>query len=239
MDDIRGSGRRCLPSAAVLRVAAVKISVVTPAEGLGRADGDVLGWLGFGDAHLAWTLRAVEEIFAAFPAVAWISSLRPAFVDGSSVSTGVGALPGFSRAAFLDGATGDLQAPATFFRRSLWERAGGRFPEDGPAADVALWARFHELADLVGVDIPLAVSLDPRPDPRRLADTRRIRAALGARLHHRRSLALDAAVRLGLARVARLGPAVEARVGYTGRRLIRPLSGPDAGRFVLEEHAFS
>ncbi|MGV3531524.1 MAG: hypothetical protein ACO1QR_04085, partial [Chthoniobacteraceae bacterium] len=52
--------------------------------------------------------------------------------------------------------TGWIQQESTFWRRSLWEKAGG---EVGArfrlAGDFDLWARFFEHAELYGVETPL------------------------------------------------------------------------------------
>ena len=50
-----------------------------------------------------------------------------------------------------------VQQESTFWRRSLWERAGGRLDTSFPlAADLDLWARFWRHAKLYGVAVPLA-----------------------------------------------------------------------------------
>src|SRR5204863_5895479 len=73
---------------------------------------------------------------------------------------------GFGRADFVAGenlltgawfATGWLQQESTFWRRSLWERAGGRIDTRWKlAADFELWLRFFQHAELYAVDTPLA-----------------------------------------------------------------------------------
>ena len=55
-------------------------------------------------------------------------------------------------------AAGFIEQEATYWRRSLWERSGGRLDETLKlAADFELWARFHQSgARLYSVPIPLA-----------------------------------------------------------------------------------
>jgi hypothetical protein len=75
----------------------------------------------------------------------------------------VNSLPGFNRQAFLDGlylpTTAKkgywLQQESTFWRRSLWEKAGSSIPNFDLAGDFALWCKFYEFADLYGVSYPL------------------------------------------------------------------------------------
>src|SRR5215204_7072646 len=75
----------------------------TITAGFQRATGEVFGWLNSDDMHLPWTLRAVGDIFASFPEVQWISSLRGAHWDWDGYCVALSASRGFSRQAFLDG----------------------------------------------------------------------------------------------------------------------------------------
>lgn len=138
----------------------------TLTAGLNRTAAEVMGWLNSDDMHCPWTLHAVGSIFATFPDVRWVSSLAPLTWDYSGLCVGAGACRGFSRAAFLDGCnlpgetfnpTGYIQQESTFWRRSLWEMAGGYISNDfGAAGDFDLWARFYEHTELIGVSAPLA-----------------------------------------------------------------------------------
>ena len=49
-----------------------------------------------------------------------------------------------------------IQQESTFWRRSLWERAGGWLdPGFALGGDFELWARFFKHADLYAIDTPL------------------------------------------------------------------------------------
>ncbi len=145
----------------------------TITEGLNRATGEVMGWLNSDDLHTPWTLHVVGRIFAAFPDVDWISTLAPISWDCQGLPSSVGTMAGYSRDAYLDGVyfpdgrvpdrwvnprrMGCIQQESTFWRRSLWEKAGGYLsPEYGSAGDFEMWGRFFEHAELVGVSAPLA-----------------------------------------------------------------------------------
>jgi hypothetical protein len=107
----------------------------------------------------------VEEIFESLPEVQWITTL--AQIRWDAKGRAVRCLPqqGFSRAGFLAGenlprrgafSTGWIQQESTFWRRSLWEKAGGKVgSEFRLAGDFELWARFFEHAQLYGVETPL------------------------------------------------------------------------------------
>lgn len=144
-------------------------------DGLNRSTGEVMGWLNSDDMHLPWTLRAVGEIFEAFPEVEWISTLQTGLWDYHGLGYKFVPMVGFSLNAFLDGLyfqdgsampegiwagtnwQGPIQQESTFWRRSLWEKAGGFVSNEfGSAGDFELWARFFSHAELYGVEIPLA-----------------------------------------------------------------------------------
>jgi len=134
--------------------------------GFAHTDGEIMGWLNSDDLHTPWTLRTVGELFARFPEVEWISSLFPLYWDTAGALTACEPLQGFSRRALLAGeflpdagtyAQGFIQQESTFWRRSLWERAGGALDVRLTlAADFGLWMRFSALTELVGVTVPLA-----------------------------------------------------------------------------------
>jgi hypothetical protein len=134
-------------------------------KGFARSTGEVMGWLNSDDLLTPWALSVVGEIFAAFPEIEWLTSLAPLRFD--SRGRAVRCLPqrGFTRAGFFTGeyllrpghfSTGHIQQESTFWRRSLWERAGGFVGGDYPlAGDFELWARFFQHAELYGVETPL------------------------------------------------------------------------------------
>lgn len=129
-------------------------------KGFERSTGEIMGWLNSDDLHLPWTLATVSQIFRDLPEVEWITSLRPIIWDASGMAVDCMAVPPFSRSAFRDGAYTPghrnfvevIQQESTFWRRSLWERAGSRLDTSlRYAGDFELWARFYHHAELIGV----------------------------------------------------------------------------------------
>jgi glycosyltransferase involved in cell wall biosynthesis len=131
---------------------------------LGQTTGDVMGWLNSDDLYMPWTLAVVQDIFRAFPEVEWLTTLYPLTVDDAGRVVMCAYTGGFDRASFMAGANlphsqgywRGVQQESTFWRRSLWEKAGGYV--DGSlraAGDFELWSRFVEHADLVGIESPL------------------------------------------------------------------------------------
>jgi GT2 family glycosyltransferase len=134
-------------------------------KGFGRATGDIFAWLNADDVYFPWTLRTVATLFDQFPEVEWLTTRYPTAIDSDGAMIKVGDIFGFDRKSFFDGmnlagagweADGWIQQESTFWRRSLWERAGGSLRSDMRyAADFELWCRFFKAARLHAVDVPL------------------------------------------------------------------------------------
>jgi len=134
-------------------------------EGFSKSTGDILCWLNADDMLLPRSLWVVAEIFQQFNEVEWLSTIKPGEWDAKGYLMGHANVPGFSRDAFLDGlnlpigknGSFCIQQESTFWRRSLWEKAGSQMPLQYPlAGDFALWAEFYKHARLYGIDYPLA-----------------------------------------------------------------------------------
>lgn len=133
-------------------------------KGFARTDGEIMAWINSDDKYTPWAFQVVGQIFATLPQVEWITTCFPISwgAHGQSVCSFV---PGYTRDGFYNGenlsqrsifATKFIQQESTFWRRTLWERAGGYMDTSySLAADFELWARFYKHAELVGVKTPL------------------------------------------------------------------------------------
>jgi glycosyltransferase involved in cell wall biosynthesis len=134
-------------------------------KGFTRTTGEVMAWLNSDDKYTPWAFQVAGEIFAALPQVQWLTTLFPILWDARGRAMHCKRVEGFSRAGFLRGehfprpgslSSGWIQQESTFWRRSLWEKAGGRVDASlRVAGDFELWARFFEHADLYGVTTPI------------------------------------------------------------------------------------
>jgi glycosyltransferase involved in cell wall biosynthesis len=122
-------------------------------KGFAMTKGDIMGWLNSSDVYYPWTFKTVAEIFLDLPEVEWIQGI-PSHVD-------VGSRPrtmsrGFCNRYDLLAGHG-LQQESVFWRRSLWQKAGGRVDDSLPlACDYELWLRFSRYARLYQVGTLLA-----------------------------------------------------------------------------------
>ena len=136
-------------------------------KGFAKTTGEVMCWLNSDDKYTPWAFQVVGEIFGSIPEVEWLTTMYPLVWDERGAAAVCVRQPQYSREGFYRGeaipGTGgetygreSIQQESTFWRRSLWERAGGYVDSSLQlAGDFELWARFYKHAELYGVGTPL------------------------------------------------------------------------------------
>jgi glycosyltransferase involved in cell wall biosynthesis len=134
-------------------------------KGFGRTTGEVMAWLNSDDKYTPWALGTVGEVFRQLPEVQWVTTLLPLHWDERGLPTKCKPVEGYSREGFRRGQhlqrhgewdKAFIQQESTFWRRSLWEKAGGKIDSSLQlAGDFELWAKFYQHADLYGIPLPL------------------------------------------------------------------------------------
>jgi glycosyltransferase involved in cell wall biosynthesis len=121
-------------------------------KGFAQSSGEVMGWISATDLLHAGSLFVVGSVFRTFPQVEWITGRATGFSD-DGMAVEILNLRQWSRMPFLAGANRYIQQESTFWRRSLWERAGARVDDSRrSASDFELWVRFFRYAKLYAVD---------------------------------------------------------------------------------------
>lgn len=121
-------------------------------KGFARSSGEVMGWISATDMLHAGSLFVVGSVFQTFPQVEWITGRPTGFTD-DGMAVEILKLRRWSRMAFLAGANRYIQQESTYWRRSLWERAGSRVDDSRRnGSDFELWVRFFRYAKLYSVD---------------------------------------------------------------------------------------
>jgi glycosyltransferase involved in cell wall biosynthesis len=132
-------------------------------KGFNVSSGEIMGWLNSSDIYMPWTLKTVNSIFTEYPQVQWISSLQKVGIMEDGQFELIHRVPGFSARRFTRGLHGGpacgefIQQESCFWRRSLWEKVGGKIDTSYHfAADFKLWGDFFQHERCTGVDAPLA-----------------------------------------------------------------------------------
>jgi glycosyltransferase involved in cell wall biosynthesis len=124
--------------------------------GFARSTGEIMGWLNSSDLLHVNGLFVVGSVFAALREVEWITG-RPSSFSAHGMTINVAEVPRWSRYRFLAGANIFIQQESTYWRRGLWERAGGALSTEFRAeGDCELWTRFFRHAKLHSVDALIA-----------------------------------------------------------------------------------
>lgn len=133
-------------------------------KGFSKSAGEIMAWINADDMYTPWAFRVVADIFSDLSEVEWISSRFPLGWNSEGMCIRCHVVEGFNAEAFYLGRNIQgrnsfgrnwIQQESTFWKRSLWEKAGGLDHSLHLAADFDLWARFFEHAELCSVSVPL------------------------------------------------------------------------------------
>jgi glycosyltransferase involved in cell wall biosynthesis len=121
-------------------------------KGFARTTGELMGWISATDQLHTGALSVVGSVFGDLPQVEWITG-RPTGFSEDGMTVTLLDVPRWSRYRFLAGANRYIQQESTFWRRSLWEKAGSHVDASHRSgSDFELWLRFFHYAQLYSVD---------------------------------------------------------------------------------------
>jgi glycosyltransferase involved in cell wall biosynthesis len=122
-------------------------------KGFAHSSGEIMYWLNSDDMLQRGALFVVAEVFQTFPEVEWLTGIASEYhPDGHIVQRITLPWSRWSRLRYLTYDFQFIQQESTFWRRSLWEKAGGQMSSDLKlAGDMELWARFFRHAKLYTV----------------------------------------------------------------------------------------
>jgi glycosyltransferase involved in cell wall biosynthesis len=133
-------------------------------KGFARSHGDIMAYLNSDDMYFPWTLKVVAETFRLFPQMDWLTASSIAVASETSGFAFVGQIHNRSRRWFFSNrgeklkSSGFFPQEATFWRRSIWDKAGARLDTSLKfAGDFELWARFFQYSNPVMISMPLAI----------------------------------------------------------------------------------
>lgn len=128
-------------------------------RGFARSEGEIMAWINSDDVYHPGAFQTVSEALSQNPSVYWIAGIANSF-NGRGSRTGFDSFPpAYSREFVKRGLYRSensrfgltwIPQDNVFWRRPLWEAAGGRIDSQYRyAADFHLWRAFAEHAELV------------------------------------------------------------------------------------------
>lgn len=122
-------------------------------KGFQRSNGEIMAYLNSDDMYHRKSLFTMAQIFNDIPDVAWVQGAQTFYNDaGQTVRV---LEPGqYSKYRYYSGDFSWIQQESTFWRRTLWEKAGGYInPEKKLAGDLDLWMRFFKHEQLYTANV--------------------------------------------------------------------------------------
>jgi glycosyltransferase involved in cell wall biosynthesis len=117
-------------------------------KGFEKSSGEIMAWINSDDVYHSKSLFTVAEIFSTFPEVSWITG-NVCFVDEDDRMVRSYNTRKWSKLNVLNGEYVWIQQESTFWKRSLWNKAGGSVNlQLNYAADFELWMRFFRFEKL-------------------------------------------------------------------------------------------
>lgn len=129
-------------------------------KGFAKTDGEIMAWLNSDDIYRPGTFQLIASIFAEYPEIEWLSCL-PSTATAQGQLIYLAQPPLYVRSLIRHGLytrkmLGFIMQEGTFWRRSLWKKAGGKLAEVPYTMDMKLWQSFAKHAPLYLVEAGLA-----------------------------------------------------------------------------------
>jgi glycosyltransferase involved in cell wall biosynthesis len=222
-------------------------------KGFAHSTGEILAWLNSDDMYCPWALRTVASIMTALPQVEWLTTLNPAFWDWHGFCIGFGLMPGYSKEAFLDGcylphsksrAFGWIQQESTFWKRSLWQKAGNCITTEFKlAGDFDLWSRFCLQAELYGTTSPLGgfryqANQKTCQKDQYVVEAEKSLARMRTEFKWTPNFSRNIAFQLRLNKIPKVKQFTELMYSYLGKRVVRKNLDSQDGCWEVEEYKF-
>lgn len=124
-------------------------------KGFALSTGEIMGWINSDDTLLPNALNEVSKVFHDLQTVSWFQGLHT-LIDIKGDIIEVSKPRKFSQLQFLNNDYMWIQQESTFWRRSLWEKAGAKINTSLKlAGDFELWFRFFQHEQLYNCNVSI------------------------------------------------------------------------------------
>ncbi|WP_165605798.1 glycosyltransferase family 2 protein [Flavivirga aquatica] len=124
-------------------------------KGFMHSTGDIMAWINSDDILMPNAFKHMNAIFNDLPNVNWVQGLN-GFIDLKGQLINSFYPKKFSLLKFLNHEYKFIQQESTFWRRTLWEKAGSEIRRDLKlAGDFELWFRFFKYDKLYTSNLPI------------------------------------------------------------------------------------
>ena len=125
-------------------------------KGFEKSTGEIMAWLNSDDKHHPGALNIVAQIFSCSKKVEWIMG-TPSLYNAEGYCVKIFQNVKWPESRFWVGDYKWIQQETVFWRRSIWEKTGGRLNLSYKvAADFELWCRFFQATKLFSVETILS-----------------------------------------------------------------------------------
>ena len=128
-------------------------------KGFEKSTGEIMAWLNSDDLYQKNSLFAVAKVFSQHKNINWVMGKNSWYDEsGLGVELKYGLMQeSWSKWRLATEKKAHIQQESTFWRRGLWQKAGGHISQQYKlAGDFELWSRFYEHDLLITCNIRLA-----------------------------------------------------------------------------------
>jgi hypothetical protein len=128
-------------------------------RGLRSSTGEIISWINSDDILAPYSLRLIASVFTERKEIDWLTGRICMTSEQNDLDISNFCHPADAASYFDDAFDRPfIQQEGTFWRRSLWERSGSSLDlRLALAADMELWTRFFQHANLFTLTVPLGV----------------------------------------------------------------------------------
>jgi glycosyltransferase involved in cell wall biosynthesis len=124
-------------------------------KGFEHSSGEIMAWINSDDIYVHNSFFVVAEIFSKYPQINWLTG-SSSFLDEHNRIIKFETSPKWSKYKYYLHEYKWIQQESVFWRRPLWEKAGGKINTTlQVAGDFELWLRYFRHEKLYSVNAPL------------------------------------------------------------------------------------